>query len=148
MLAAGELIPKLVCSLADDEQAGKQLLDVLVSGLVAARAPPDLRRGFTAQAIEASQQSEAVAFYRRCVEDEAEDEGEFEVGRMDSQADVVPTREDDDSQQPERQFSDGIAVGPIHQAAICPIGHATWPPLTGGATLAQRKKQMDTPQAD
>jgi len=68
MFAASVQLPQLACSLSCDEPGGRQLLDALLSGLVAARAPPALRFDFRAQAIEAAQTPEAVLFFRRLVD--------------------------------------------------------------------------------
>ena len=80
MLAISEQIPRLVCSLVRNESTGKKLLGVLISDLVAARVPPDLRRNFSAYAFEAARTPDAVLFYLRLVDGsvggdaEAEDE--------------------------------------------------------------------------
>ena len=74
MEEAGAAIPKLVCSLVDDGQLGRQMLDGIISALAAARVSPVVRRSFAAQSFEAALSSEAVASYRRIVDDEGSED--------------------------------------------------------------------------
>jgi len=65
MRAAGEQVPRLVCSLASDLQLGRRMLSRLISDLVAAHVPAALRRDFSAQALTAAQTPSDVQFFLR-----------------------------------------------------------------------------------